>query len=155
FEYFSKRGTSERGQIRMRPFENTSIKYDYFGVIDRGIEVGNTFQKQGGHQHDLEVQSLWKHGWPFVIDPHELSSLTFRLAFADTYGDAINSEIRSAVFLTNNFRGFSFNLADLNDRNYLQLFPPNTVVLRSAPELRFGSVEQAPWHNLPVYFSFD
>ncbi len=29
------------------------------------------------------------------------------------------------------------------------------MTLRNLPEARFGSVEQAPWHRVPVYFSFD
>ena len=156
FDYFSSRGTAQRAEVRARPFENTSIHYDYFGVIDRGLpQAEGPPIKQGGHQQTLEVQSLWHHGWRFVADVNELSSLTFRLAFSDTYGDAINSEIRSSVFLTNNFRGFSFNVASLSDRSYLELSPPNSVYLRSIPEARFGSVEQAPWQKLPVYFSFD
>ena len=155
-DYFSRRGWAQRGDFRARPFENTSIKYNYYGVIDRGLPgADNTVVKQGGHQQQLEVQSLWKDGWRFVADVNELTSLTFRLAFSDTYGDAINSDIRSSVFLTNNFRGFSFNVASLSDRSFLQLSPPQSVLLRSAPEVQFGSVEQAPWQQLPVYFSFD
>jgi LPS-assembly protein len=156
FDYFSSRGTAQRGQIRARPFEGTSIRYDYFGVIDRGIpQPTGPPIKQGGHQQTLEVQSLWHHGWRFVADVNQLSSLTFQLAFGDTYSDAINSEIRSAIFLTNNFQGFSFNVASISDRSYLELTPPYNVYLRSEPEARFGSVEQAPWQKLPVYFSFD
>lgn len=156
FEYFSKRGTAQRGEIRARPFENTSIKYTYFGVIDHGYTESNgTFVRQGGHQQQAEIQSLWNDGWRFVADVNQLSSLTFRLAFSDTYGDAINSEIRSSVFLTNNFRGFSFNVATLNDRSFITINPETSVVLRNAPEVRFDSVEQAPWRRVPVYFSFD
>ena len=156
FEYFSRRGTAQRGEVRARPFENTSIQYDYFGVIDRGLpQASGPPINQGGHQQTVEVQSLWKHGWRFVADVNELSSLTFRLAFSDTYGEAINSEIPSSVFVTNNFNGFSLNVASISDRSYLELSPPNTVFLRSAPEARFGSVERAPWRNLPVYLSFD
>ena len=155
-EYFSRRGWSQRGDFRARPFEDTSIKFTYFGVIDRGIPgADGTVVTQGGHQQQLEVQSLWNHGWRFVADVNELTSLTFRLAFADTYGDAINSEIRSSIFLSNNFRGFSFNVASLEDRSFLELSPPQSVFLRSAPEVRFSAVEQAPWQNLPIYFSFD
>jgi len=156
FDYFSSRGTAQRAQIRARPFEGTSIRYDYFGVIDRGIpQPTGPPIKQGGHQQTLEVQSLWHHGWRFVADVNQLSSLTFQLAFGDTYSDAINSEIRSAIFLTNNFHGFSFNVASISDRSYLELTPPFNVYLRSEPEARFSSVEQAPWQKLPVYFSFD
>jgi LPS-assembly protein len=155
FEDFSRRGPGQRAGLRARPFENTSIQYKYYGVEDRGIP-GPTgeIEKQGGYTQSLEVQSLWSHGWRFVTDLNQLSSLTFQLAFAGTYNEAINSEIRSSVFLTNNFRGFSFNVDSLNDRGFLELTPANSVVLRSAPEASFSSVEQAPWQNLPVYFSF-
>jgi len=169
-ELLTKRGSAERAEFRARPFENTSIKYTYFGVIDRGLSLPGpndtkVIEKQGGHQQQLEVQSLLLEGWRFVADINELTSLTFRLAFADTFGDAITSEVRSATFLTNNFRGFSLNVADLADKTFLSIpitsattgltTPAVSVSLRDAPEVRFGSVEQAPWHHLPFYFSFD
>jgi LPS-assembly protein len=155
-QYLSKRGSSQRGEIRMRPTENTSLLYSYYGVIDRGLPDANgVLQSQGGHEQQLEMQSLLPAGWRFVADFNQLSSLTFRLAFADSYGDAINSEVRSAFFLSNNFHGFSLNFAALNDKNFLTLIPATSVSIRNAPEARFGSVEQAPWRNLPFYFSFD
>jgi len=169
-ELLSKRGSAERAEFRARPFENTSIHYTYFGVIDRGLRLpgvnGTTIvEKQGGHQQQLEVQSLFPSGWRFVADVNELTSLTFRLAFADSFGDAITSEVRSATFLTNNFRGFSLNLAAIADKTFLSIpitspatgitTPAVSVSLRNAPQIRFGSVEQSPWQNLPVYFSFD
>ena len=146
FEYFSKRGPAERFTYRATPAEDTAIRYSYFGVQDR--------EHQGGYEQQLEIQSLWNHGWRFVTDLNQLSSLTFRLAFAGTYGEAVNSEIRSSVFLTNNFHGFSFNAVALNDKSFLEISPQTSVLLRDAPEVRFSSVEQAPWKNLPVYFSF-
>ncbi len=153
---FTKRGSSQRAEVRMRPSENTSFLYTYYGVIDRGIpDASDILQSQGGHQQRLEVQSLLPRGWRFVADYNQLTSLTFRLAFADAYGDAINSEVRSAVFLSNNFRGFSLNFAALNDKNFLTLNPETSVLLRNMPEARFGSVEQAPWAKLPIYLSFD
>src|SRR5208337_1770457 len=152
-EYFSRRGWAQRGDFRALPFADTSIKYNYYGVLDRGIPgPDGTVINQGGHQQQLEVQSLWRHGWRFVADVNELTSLTFRLAFADNYGDAINSEIRSSVFLSNNFHGFSFNVASLDDRSFLQLSPPQSVFLRSAPEVHFSSVEQAPGRISPSIF---
>jgi LPS-assembly protein len=155
-QYLSKRGSSQRGEIRMRPTENTSFTYSYFGVIDRGLpDASGVLQSQGGHQQQLESQSLLPDDWRFVADFNQLSSLTFRLAFADAYGDAINSEVRSAFFLSKDFRGFSLNLAALNDKNFLTLTPATSVSIRNAPEARFGSVEQAPWRSLPFYFSFD
>jgi LPS-assembly protein len=169
-ELLTKRGSAERGEFRARPFENTSIKYTYYGVIDRGIQEpganGTTFlEKQGGHQQQVEAQSLLPNGWRFVADDSELTSLTFRLAFADSFGEAITSEVRSATFLTNNFQGFSLNFAALADKTFLSIpvtstttgvtTPAVSVSLRDAPEVRFGSVERSPWQTLPIYFSFD
>ena len=153
---YTKRGSSQRAEIRLRPAENTSFSYTYYGVIDRGLPDANgVLVSQGGHQQRLELQSVLPQGWRFVADFNQLSSLTFRLAFADTYGDAINSEVNSAVFLSNNFRGFSLNFAGVNDKSFLTISPETSVSLRNVPEARFGSVEQAPWGNLPIYFSFD
>jgi LPS-assembly protein len=164
-ELLSARGSAERAHFRAKPWENTSVKYNYYGVIDRGVPTvvnpglptqTTELVSQGGHEQDLEVQSLLKHNWRFVADVNELSSLTFRLAFADTFGDAINSEVRSSLFLTHNFNGFSLNVAALNDKSFLTVNPVQTSVsLREAPEGRLSSVEQAPWRNLPIYFGFD
>jgi LPS-assembly protein len=163
-ELLSRRGSAERAQFRAKPWENTTVKYGYFGVVDRGvptvINVGLPTQttarvSQGGHEQQLGIQVLLKHDWRFVADVNELSSLTFRLAFADTFGDAINSEVRSSIFLSHNFDGFSLNVAALNDKSFLNINPQRSVSLRNAPEGRFSSVERAPWRDLPVYFGFD
>jgi len=165
-QYMSRRGLLERGALRAKPFENTSIQYTYLGVNDRGLlNPDGTRSPQGGEQQRLEIQSQLPNGWRFVTDYNQLSSLTFRLAFADTYGEAINSEVRSAVFLTKNFSGFSLNFAGLNDKSFLTLpvaatattpaVPATSVSLRNVPEVRFGSVEQAPWQRVPIYLSFD
>jgi LPS-assembly protein len=146
-QYLSRRGSAERGQFRATPWEGTSIRYNYFGVIDR--------LHQGGHEQRLAAQSLLPNNWRFVADINELSSLTFRLAFSDTFGEAINSEVRSSTFLTHNFRGFSFNLAALSDRSFLTTNPQTSVSVRNAPQARFGSVEQSPFERLPIYFGLD
>src|SRR5437762_3495525 len=146
--------------------EDTSIEYTYFGVDDRGLlNADGTRNPQGGEQQRLEIQSLFPGGWRFVTDFNHLSSLTFRLAFADSFGEATNSEVRSAVFLSNNFRGFSLNFAGLSDKSFLTLpvaatsttppVPATSVTLRNLPEARLGAVEQAPWRRAPVYFGFD
>ncbi len=165
-QFMSRRGVLERGEFRAKPLENTSISYAYFGVDDRGLlNPDGTRSPQGGEQQRVEIQSLFRGGWRFVTDYNQLSSLTFRLAFADSIGEAVNSEVRSAIFVTNNFRGFSLNFAALNDKSFLTLpvaatsitpaIPATSVALRNAPEARFGSVEQAPWRKLPIYFGFD
>jgi LPS-assembly protein len=165
-QFMSRRGAVERGSFRAKPFENTSIEYTYFGVDDRGLlNADGTRSPQGGEQQRLEIQSLLPHGWRFVTNYNHLSSLTFRLAFADSFGEAVNSEVRSAFFLSNNFRGFSLNFAGLDDKSFLTLpvaatsttpaVPATSVTLRNLPEARFSSVEQSPWRSAPIYFGLD
>src|SRR5258708_10638086 len=168
-QFMSRRGFLERASFRAKPSENTSMSYSYFGVDDRGLRnPDGTRTPQGGQQQRLSIQSLLPGGGRFVPDYNYLSSLTFRLAFADSFGEAVNSEVRSAIFLSNNFRGFSLNFAGLDDKSFLTLpttttsptgvittVPATSVTLRNLPEVRFGSVEQAPWHRVPVYFGFD
>jgi LPS-assembly protein len=154
-QFLSRRGSSQRVEFRARPSEDSSIFYNYFGVRDRGLpDASGVRQPQGGHQQQFEAFALLPNGWRAVADVNQLSSLTFRLAFAETFGEAVNSEVRSALFLTNNFHGFSLNFAAVNDKSFLTIQPETSVVLRNAPEARFSSVEQAPWKRLPLYFAF-
>src|SRR5439155_26114915 len=107
---------------------------------DRGLLPDGTRSPQGGEQERLEFQSLLPGGWRFVRDYNHLSSLTFRLAFADSFGEAINSEGRSATFLSNDFRGFDLNFLGLSDKSFLTLpvaataTPATSVTLRNLPE---------------------
>ena len=155
-ELLSRRGSSEKAQMRACPWENVSFSYDYYGVIDRGLPGANgVLVPQGGHQQTAEFQALLPHGWRAVADVNTLSSLTFRLAFAETFGEAANSDVRSAAFLSNNFHGFSLNFAGLTDQSFLTVQPVETsVILRSAPEARFSSVDQSLWQRWPIYFGF-
>jgi LPS-assembly protein len=154
--YFSSRGWSQKGEFRMRPWESANFTASYFGVIDRGLEQQNAPPvRQGGHETKLLFTSLLPGGWRAVADLDQLTSLTFRLAWSDTFREAVNSEVRNTAFLTNNFSGFSVNLAALSYRNYLSATPQTSIALRTAPEARISSVDQAFFNKLPIYFSFD
>ena len=153
--YFSKRGWRQTGEVRMRPWENTRLDASYFGVLDRGIpQPSGPRLNQGGHEEHLLFTSLLPKGWRAVADLDQLSSLTFRLAWQETFAQAVNSEVKNSAFLTNNFRGFSFNVASSSYQNYLSATPQTSITVRSAPEVRFSSVDQEPVRNLPFYFSF-
>jgi len=73
-------------------------------------------QPQGGHQQRLEIQSLFRNTGRFVTDFNQLSSLTFRLASPTRTATRLIPKVRSSIFLTNNFNGFSLNFAALNDK---------------------------------------
>src|SRR5271156_3302201 len=154
--YYSRRGWAQRGDLRMRPWENARLDINFTAVEDRGLpQPGGTVVNQGGHEAKLLFTALLPDGWRAVADLDNLSSLTYRIAFSETFVQAINSEVRNAAFLTKNFRGFSLNFAANSYKNYVSATPDTFVSLRTAPETRFSSVDQAPWEKLPIYFSFD
>jgi LPS-assembly protein len=159
--YLSRRGWQQNAQFRAKPWEDVEISAKYFGVIDRGVPTAvvnssgvTTTQlvSQGGHSSQFELNAQLHGGWRAVADLNQLSSLTFQLVFSPTFGEAVRSEVRSAAFLTNNFRGFSANLATTSLENFVNAQPQVSVNLRGAPVARFGSVDQAPWARLPIYF---
>jgi len=159
--YYSRRGWSQRADLRMRPWENAKLEITYTGVIDRGLEQPQVPGEppvpainQGGHEARLLFTALLPDGWRAVADLDNLNTLTYRLAWSETFTQAVNSEVRNSAFLTNNFRGFSLNFAALSYQNYLSATPDTYVSLRAAPEVRFSSVDQAPFPELPIYFSF-
>jgi LPS-assembly protein len=170
--YLSRRGWQQNGEFRAKPWENVSISAKYFGVIDRGLPApvlnaqgnpvldssGNpesVLESQGGHTVQFKLDAQMRGGWRAVADVNQLSSLIFQLAFAPTFGEAVNSEVRNAGFLTNNFRGFSVDFAATSYKNFVNAQPQVSADVRGAPEARFSSVDQAPWKNLPIYFGMD
>ena len=153
--YYSSRGWSQRGDFRMKPWENASLDATYFGVMDRGLsQPAGPPLKQGGHEATLLFTSELPRGWRAVADLDQLTSLTFRLAWSETFTQAVNSEVRNDAFLTKNFDGYSLDFAALSYRNYLSATPQTSMVLRTAPEVRFSSADRRIFEWLPVYFSF-
>ncbi len=152
----TRRGWQQNGELRAKPWEKVDLTARYFGVIDRGIvDSTGVRTKQGGHTAQFTFSALLNGGWRAIADLNQLTSLTFRLAFSPTFGEAVNSEVRSSAFLTNNFHGFSVNLAAGSYKNFVNAQPQVSVILRNAPEGRFSSVDQSPWRRLPIYFGVD
>ncbi|HEV8384426.1 MAG TPA: LPS assembly protein LptD [Candidatus Acidoferrales bacterium] len=154
-EYLSRRGVAQNVELRARPWENMRLHASYFAVNDRGLRgPGGARVPQAGHQSNVSFDAFLPGGWRAVLDANQLTSLKFRLAFAETFAEAVNSEVRSSAFVTNNFRGFSLNFSASNYKNFLSATPETAVVLRAAPGVRLSSVEQAPWERWPIYFGF-
>jgi LPS-assembly protein len=155
-QYLSRRGWSQNAGIRMKPWESATLDASYYGVIDRGIPgpIG-TVTKQGGHEDHFFFDALFPLGWRGVADLNQLSSLTFRLAFSETFAQAVNSEVTTTSFLTKNANGFSLGLATQTYKNFLSASPETRIDLRTAPEIRASMADRAPWKRVPIYFGFD
>jgi LPS-assembly protein len=155
-QLMSRRGWSQNSEIRARPWENVSLTANYYGVIDRGLPDSNGIrQPQGGHETKIAFDALLANGWHAVADVDQLSSLTFRQAFSETFGEAVNAEANTTTFLANNFRGLSLSFGILSDKYFLTAQPQTAVVIRNMPQADLSSVDQSVWKHLPIYFGFD
>jgi len=166
-EYFSKRGSSQRGEFRVRPSDTSYVDLNYFGVVDRGIETGTStgpqLLREGGQEARLTADGNF-YGFRAVSNVDYLSSFLFRLAFNEVYTQAINSEVKSQLFLSKAYKGFSFggtveryqNFFQTADQNGVLSNPPvfDSIRILHTPSVDVSSVER-PFGRWPVFWSFD
>ena len=164
-EYYSKRGWFQRGEFRARPSDNS------YRVLQLS---GN-----GGPRHRQSAAESRRRGralsWPSVrfgtfrgvANVDYLSSFVFRIAFTDVYTQAIDSEVRSQIFLSNTTNGFHFNALAERYQNFEVCNPgtePNAccthitqtelVRILHTPSF-FISGEERQLGNTPLYWSFE
>jgi LPS-assembly protein len=158
-EYFSKRGWSQRGELRARPGDHSYIDLNYFGVLDRGLNG----VKEGGENARLNAESNFQ-GFRAVANIDYLSSFLFRLAFNEVFTQAVNSEVKSQAFLSKSVDGFFLSGMAERYQNFFQTTnangtpsnPPNfdAIKITHAPSFDASSVDRPLGHS-PFYWSFD
>ena len=173
-EYFSKRGWSQRGEFRARPSDTSYVDLNFFGVVDRGIPspdqcsgtppvcVPTPPLKEGGQEVRLTADGNF-HGFRAVSNIDYLSSFLFRLAFNEVFTQAVNSEVKSQVFLSKTVNGFSFAGMVERYQNFFQTTnngqlsnPPafDSIRILHTPSVDASSVDHA-LGRLPLFWSFD
>jgi len=165
-EYFSKRGSSQRGEFRARPSDTSFVDLNYFGVIDRGFETGTStgpqLLREGGQEARLTAEGNF-YGFRAVSNVDYLSSFLFRLAFNESFTQAINSEVKSQLFLSKAYKGFSFGGAVERYQNFFQTAengvlsnPPtfDSIRILHTPSVDVSSVERS-FGRWPLFWSLD
>jgi len=164
-DYYSKRGFFEHGEFRARPSDSSFVFFTYAGIADRGI--GYPPDDQGGEDaHFLAERPFGTFRGVANVD--YLSSFVFRLAFTDVYTQAIDSEVRSQIFLSNTTNGFHFNALAERYQDFEVCVPPpvaepGTCTTITQTELVrilhtpsfFLSGEERQLGNTPLYWSFE
>jgi LPS-assembly protein len=110
-EYYSHRGWAEHTAFRAKPNEKSTIDFRYFQVIDRLGEGGVDSRLQADTKLPFDIRA--------VANIDYLSSFIFREAFAESYLEAINSEVKSVAFFTKSFDTLSFNVMASRYQNFL------------------------------------
>ena len=152
-EYWSRRGWAQRAEFRARPSETSYINATFFGVVDEE-GFGPTHIDQGGQNVRLSAEEQFAHGIRGVADLEYLSSFTFRLAFSETFTQAVNSEVKSVAFLSKNYDGFSFNTRLGRYQNFQSTQPGDLVTILHMPGVEIASVDRRIGGS-PFYWAFD
>jgi LPS-assembly protein len=145
-EYYSQRGWAQRGNFRARPSDTSYVALNYFGVIDR--------KHQGGQEVVLNGEGRFLTNFRAVSNIDYLSSFVFRLAFSETFTQAVNSEVKSQAFLSNNTNGFSYNALVQRYQNFESTTAGDVVTILHAPSAEISGVDRKLL-NTPFYWSFD
>lgn len=162
-EFLSKRGWALQESYRYRPNEKSFLNLNYFGVLDRGItttsvnQAGQTVSqtaKQGGEDVKLNAETTFAHDVRGVASIDYLSSFIFRLAFTENFSQAVDSEVKSAAFLTKNLQGFSFNGFVARYQNFQSKNNDDAITILHAPGLELSSVDRK-FFGTPIYWSYD
>ncbi len=162
-EYLSKRGWALQENYRYRPNETSFLNLSYFGVLDRGITTTSVDQsgktvsqtvKQGGEDVKLNAETTFAHDVRGVASIDYLSSFIFRLAFTENFSQAVDSEVKSAAFLTKNLQGFSFNGFLARYQNFQSKNNDDATTILHAPGIELSSVDRKLF-GTPIYWSYD
>ena len=174
-EYFSKRGWSQKGEFRARPTDASYVDLNYFGVIDRGTPIWATTSpgcsvqnpcrellREGGQEARLTAGGSF-YGFRSVANIDYLSSFLFRLAFNEVFTQAVNSEVKSQVFLSKPVDGFFLSGMVERYQNFFQTTvdgvasnPPSfdSIRILHVPSFDASSVEHEVGRS-PFFWSFD
>src|SRR5260370_14183446 len=138
-QYMSRRGWSLIDNLRARRSEKAFLNVNYFQVFDRGIQGVN----QGGEDVKLNGQTTFAHDVRGVISLEYLSRYVFRTAFAETFTQAVDSEVRSTAFVTKSVHGFSFHRFASRHQNFQSTNPGDVITILHTPSVELSSVEQS------------
>src|SRR5215470_5496917 len=163
-EYYSKRGWAQRGEFRARPSDTSFVDFNYVGVVDRGI--GTPRQDQGGEDARFRAEGRFGNNFRGAANVDYLSSFVFRIAFTDIYNQAVDSEVRSQIFLSNTTNGFHYNALAERYQNFEvcdpRFDPADCTTLTQTELIRvlhtpsfFVSGAERKLGGTPFYWSFD
>ncbi len=156
-EYFSSRGWAQHGNFRARPGEDSTININYFGVLDRGFATtlnGQPFlQNQGGE--DIKGTALMKlpFGFQGAVSAEYLSRLLFRLAWTESFAQAVDSEVKSVAFASKSLKGYDFSIFARRYQNFQSTSPGDVIEILHTPSVDFSSVDRRLFG--PLYWGFD
>jgi LPS-assembly protein len=150
-EFFSLRGWSQSATFRYRGLGNDFARAHYTGLQDRGITTDGVYLNQGGEDVTLSGRHDFNAQTRVVADAEYLSSYQYRQAFAESFSQAVSSDILSIVYGVHEANGYAadarFDRYQGLKRTAMPATPETPAVLEQevhifhAPSLDFSSTE--------------
>ena len=142
-EYFSKRGFAPLGQFRFKGRGYNFATVRFHSLLDR--QTGT--QNQGGIDLIADGRYDFDSETRAVSDIEYLSSYTYRQAFEENYAIAIDSEVKSTVFLSHShkglFEGGGFNRYESFESNQSSPNGEEEIRILHIPTLQFEGLDQS------------
>jgi len=156
-EIYTARGWAQRGDYRWRGNGNAYLFATYYGVVDHGLVGTNGVRgpSQGGETFNVQGAIDLDYGFRAVANINYLSSYDFRLAFTQSYAEAIATEVHSTAFVSKHYDDYDFHVAFFRYQDFLSTTPGDSIEIRSLPSIQFSGRDRPLFQDLPVYFSFD
>jgi LPS-assembly protein len=144
-EYFSRRGFAPYGRVRYRGRGQDFASLRFRALLDRlpGDENQGGADLVADARRDLDPHTR------AIADVEYLSSYVYRQAFEENYSAAINSEVKSNVFLTRGIQGVSMSGRVERYQNFRSDTSGDEIRVLHAPELRLDVLDHSVFH-LPL-----
>lgn len=151
-EYFSERGFAQHANFRAMTSANSNLSATYFGVVDRGL--GPTHIDQGGEDVRVQAEQNFPENVRAVANVEYLSSYLFRVAFAENYTTAVNSEVKSDIFASRNDDGYSLGILAERYQNFQSTNKGDLFSILHVPSVEASSVDRRLFDS-PFFYGFD
>ena len=150
--YFSSRGWAQVGNYRNIGW-HYQFHTEYYGVIDQD---GNPVTKQNQGGEELKANGSVDLPFDFrgVLSVDYLSSYIFRLAFGQSFTDAINSEVRSVGFVNKSWSGNFLGFAMSRYQNYQSTINGDVIDIAHIPSFEMAGVEN-PIFDSKFMYTYD
>ena len=150
--YFSSRGWAQVANYRNIGWHYT-LHAEYFGVID---EQGDPkfHQNQGGEEVKVNGTVDLPYGFRGVVSVDYLSSYLFRLAFGQSFTEAINSEVRSSGFISKSWTSNFLGLYMSRYQNYQSTIHGDVIDIAHIPSFQMAGIE-SPIAGSKFMYTYD
>lgn len=152
-EYFSACGFAPFGQARVRGFGEDFASFRFRSLLEPSTEKSCNGQpgtnNQGGVDIFFDGRRIIDDHTRAVADVEFLSSYVYRQAFEENYTAAINSEVKSSIYITRETNGLSASGIFERYQNFRSDVSGDEIRVLHTPELHLDALDR-PIPHLPL-----